>query len=778
MPPSWLAQLQLRRGRGLRCILLVALALAGLTPAASLAAAATRVVRYHGYRLVVPAGWPVYRLQAGTTVCVRFNRHAVYLGDPSLDQRCPATAAGRTEALLVSPLRSGAARFLPLTSASGAIRDQASEAQIVNTAHDVIVTATWNRDPAVIERALGLRSMSAAVAAARGHRPASAVAFAQTRSRAFARARTAAAVPTPVETPASTPDEIYTGTGFDACSTPSLAQMSAWGASAYRAIGVYIGGANMACSQPNLSATWVSQQAIDGWHLIPIYVGLQAPSNSCGCASMATVAATAAAQGTAAAQDAVIDAQAIGLGAGNPLYLDMESYSRTTTNSSAVLAYVSAWTTQLHASGYTSGVYSSSDSGVEDLVAEYGTGYAEPDDIWIANWDNQQTTADPNAPSTDWPTHQRLHQYEGAHNETYGGDTINIDGDYVDAATAAGGIGTGVDATPTPAPAPSLSVTAGPDGSVDLTPSWQYATGITGWQVIAGTSPTSLTWVGPTASAAAHFPLVTRNAFPYYAVQALGAPGQVLGTSAPVADPAHLAIFGSSVFVPRRGLGAVPVGCYGVSPCILKTTLYVGRTTLSTTGPEHLTTSDGLAYFQLTAKSKAMLLKATHQQMAVKVKIADAAGSSVTRALTLASFATSDPNPPRSIGPSSPVRLVGATDFVSHGWFGGILVSCSTGASCPTAGKIVSAGRVIARTNATTVGSGELAYLFFSMTTAGHKLLAHATGNQLGATVTLTSTGTSTVTSTTASPGAGAVGGGQLGSGTTATARIALVSFP
>jgi Domain of unknown function (DUF1906) len=772
MPLSLLAHLHLRRGRGLRAVLLVALALAGLTPATALAASATRVVSYHGYRLVVPAGWPVYRLQAGTTACVRFNRHAVYLGDPSQNQQCPATAAGRTEALLVSPLRPSAGRFLPPTSATGATRDQASEAQIINTRHGVVVTATWNRNPAVIQRALGLRSMSAAVAASQGHRPASAVAFAQARSRAFEARAVAAAV--------STPGEIYTGTGFDACSTPSSTQMSAWDASSYRAIGVYIGGANMACSQPNLSATWVTQEAIDGWHLIPIYVGLQAPSNSCGCASMSTTPATAAAQGTAAALDAVTDAQAIGLGAGNPLYLDMESYNRTTTNSSSVLAFISAWTTQLHASGYASGVYSSSDSGVEDLVAEYGTGYAEPDDIWIANWNNQQSTADPNAPSTDWALHQRLHQYDGAHNETYGGVRINIDGDYVDAATAAAGTASStVATTPTPAAAPSLSVTAGLDGSVAVMPSWQYATGITAWQVIAGTSPASLTWVGPAVSASAQFPLVTRNAFPYYAVEALGVTGQVVGTSAPVADPAHLAIFGSSVFVPRHGLGAVPVGCYGISPCTLTTTIYVGRTTLSTTGPEHLTTSDGLAYFQLTARAKTLLLRATHQQMAVKVKIRDAAGTSVTRPLTLTSFATSDPNPPRSIGQSSPVRLVGATDFVSHGWFGGILAGCSTGQPCQTTGKIVTAGRVIARTKATIIGSGELAYLFFSMTAAGHKLLAHAQGNQLGATVTLTNTGTSAAP--TPSSGAGAVGAGAPVSpapGATATARIALVSFP
>jgi hypothetical protein len=750
---------------------MVAAGLIGLmNPAPSRAAVTTRVVVFHGYRLVVPASWPVYRLAADASTCVRFNRHAVYLGDPGGDQKCPAAAAGRTEAILVSPLRAGAGSALPATAAATAGANRGSDAEVVNPAHGVVVTATWNRDPAVIERALGLRSVAAVLTASRRPPRTSEVAFAESRSRAFDRARATV-------TPVSTPGEIYTGIGFDACSTPSSDQMTAWGASSFRAVGVYIGGTNMACSQGNLTPTWVSQQATAGWHLIPIYVGLQAPSNSCGCSAMSASATTAANQGTAAAQDAIADAQAVGLGTGNPLYLDMESYARTATNTNAVLGFISAWTAELHASGYTSGVYSSSDSGVEDLVAEYGTGYQEPDELWIANWNGQENTNDPNVPSGDWIAHQRLHQFEGAHNDSFGGATINIDGDYVDAATAAAGAGTPSVAAPTPAATPSLAVTAGADGTIDLTPSWQYMIGIGSWQVVGGSSPTSLAWVGPLAGAGAHFPLVTRDAFPYYGVEAIGAAGQVLGTSAAVADPTHLAIFGSSVFVPVRGLGAVPVGCYGVSPCILETTVYVGRTALATTGAERLSTSTGLAYFQLTANARARLRRATHHQMPVKVKVADAAGKSVTRALTLTSFSTANPSPRRTLSQPGQVRFVGMTDFVSHGWFGGILVDCPPGTSCQTTGTIVAAGKVIARTAPSTVGADEMGYLFFSLTAAGHTLLAHTKSNQLGATVTLTSTGAvAGQTSNSTDPGAGAIGGTTAGS--TSKARIALVSFP
>jgi hypothetical protein len=41
-------------------------------------------------------------------------------------------------------------------------------------------------------------------------------------------------------------------------------------------------------------------------------------------------------------------------------------------------------------------------------------------------------------PSTDWANHQRLHQYQGGHNETYNGATLNIDSDYVDVGGATG----------------------------------------------------------------------------------------------------------------------------------------------------------------------------------------------------------------------------------------------------------------------------------------------------------------------------------------------------
>lgn len=90
---------------------LTGLVLVGVMVCASLIGASTasagthvREVRYRGYAINVPRSWPVYGLAADPSRCVRFDRHAVYLGRPGANQRCPAHAVGRTGAILIEPL--------------------------------------------------------------------------------------------------------------------------------------------------------------------------------------------------------------------------------------------------------------------------------------------------------------------------------------------------------------------------------------------------------------------------------------------------------------------------------------------------------------------------------------------------------------------------------------------------------------------------------------------------------------------------------------------------
>jgi Domain of unknown function (DUF1906) len=406
-----------------------------------------RVMRYHGLQLTVPSSWPVYDLSRDPTVCLRFNRHAVYLGAPGQLERCPAQALGRTEALVVqpAPARAGSAGARPTASTAipAAIGSGASSSGWwLDRRHRVLITATWVSRPALIRRALGLRSLRLLRHPA-GMLPPG-VTDATPAGATVARQHSAAV-----------PGATYTGRGFDACSTPGTSTMSAW-RSSYRAIGVYIGGVNEAsCAGKGLTPGWVRQESSAGWHLIPIYVGRQAPSNECGCQGIGP--SSAVQQGRFAAKDAVNQARSLGLGPGNPVYFDMESYPRGATNTSAVLTFLGAWTAEMHALGYLSGVYSGGDSGIVDLVSKVGTRYTEPDDLWIARWDGVRSTSDPSVPAEDWVNHERLHQNQGDHDETHGGVRVNVDGDYLDGATAAAGTAPGASAPPAGTLAPVIS---------------------------------------------------------------------------------------------------------------------------------------------------------------------------------------------------------------------------------------------------------------------------------------------------------------------------------
>lgn len=251
---------------------------------------------------------------------------------------------------------------------------------------------------------------------------------------------------------------VFNGNGFDTCSAPSIAQMSAWTASPYRSVGIYIGGANQACPDGNLSAAWVTAIESQGWKLAPLYVGLQAPcATQTGLTSIDETPTTAATtEGTAAADDAVAQATLLGIAPSNPLYFDMESYNNTASNNDpacvpAVLSFVAAWSTELHRLGYLAGLYGSAASAISDQVAALGTTPASGlvDDIWFADWNNQATVfGDPYFPDGYWNQQQRIHQFEGNQTATYGGVTLNVDFDYDDAALACVGGGASGDLVP------------------------------------------------------------------------------------------------------------------------------------------------------------------------------------------------------------------------------------------------------------------------------------------------------------------------------------------
>jgi uncharacterized protein YraI len=229
----------------------------------------------------------------------------------------------------------------------------------------------------------------------------------------------------------------FGGLAFDTCSAPSQAAMQAWAASPYRGIGVYVGGVNRTCKQPNLTSAWVS--AVSGrWMLLPVYKGLQAPCG--GKATDQKITPTAAAsQGKSEADQATADVSALGMIKGSAIYFDMESY--TTTDAACrttVLTFLSAWTRELHRLGYAAGVYENLNLGARDLAGVYtSASYARPDALWIARYDASPSLSGwAGIADTMWAVHQRAKQYRAEVPQTYSGVTITIDIDNVDAPSA------------------------------------------------------------------------------------------------------------------------------------------------------------------------------------------------------------------------------------------------------------------------------------------------------------------------------------------------------
>ncbi|MBA2806727.1 DUF1906 domain-containing protein [Streptomyces sp. KM273126] len=228
----------------------------------------------------------------------------------------------------------------------------------------------------------------------------------------------------------------YTGRAFDTCAAPSLSAMKAWHTGFYGAAAVYVGGRNRGCAQPGLTASWVKSVSSMGWKLIPIYVGAQPPCQS-GSNPEKLTASTAASLGATDAADAVSKASALGMKAGSPVYLDMESYDITNKScNDAVLTYVRAFDRTLRGKTYRAGLYGFTSSGAK-AVANATDSTDLPGNLWYALWDKQNTTtADWPFRATQWTGHSRGHQYMVNSKESRGGYTITVDRDAWDAPVA------------------------------------------------------------------------------------------------------------------------------------------------------------------------------------------------------------------------------------------------------------------------------------------------------------------------------------------------------
>lgn len=219
--------------------------------------------------------------------------------------------------------------------------------------------------------------------------------------------------------------------GFDTCSAPSASAMGRYWQSPFGDVNLYIGGVNRACGQPNLTSSWVSTVASQGWSFMPTWVGLQSPCSSRVGTRFSSDPGVARAQAINEARSAQAAARALGLDR-TVIYYDMEYYNTDPSCGNAVTAFVDAWVSEMHAAGFKAGIYGSPYDASADWL-----GATPPDVVWLASWNGVASVWNiPPLGNDLWAFDQRVHQYRGGHNETWNGITLNIDSDVVDATVA------------------------------------------------------------------------------------------------------------------------------------------------------------------------------------------------------------------------------------------------------------------------------------------------------------------------------------------------------
>lgn len=236
------------------------------------------------------------------------------------------------------------------------------------------------------------------------------------------------------------------GPGVDMCELAGEEDLRRWmEASPYRAVNLYIGGALRFCPNASLTAQRLEALALQGWTFIPTWVGPQAPCTNY--RSRFDVNPTVAfAQGRAEAEQALQVAQSLGLadtnGAGTVLYYDLEAYDgQDDACVESARAFVAGWTQRIQQSASYAGLYALA---CNPPIARYGDLSPAPDAVWFAAW--TRSAYDPAVtvndlpvrclPPTLWNQSQRIRQYTGSHDETWGGVMLEIDSNVLDGIVA------------------------------------------------------------------------------------------------------------------------------------------------------------------------------------------------------------------------------------------------------------------------------------------------------------------------------------------------------
>jgi hypothetical protein len=298
-----------------------------------------------------------------------------------------------------------------------------------------------------------------------------------------------------------------------------------------------------------------------------------------------------------------------------------------------------------------------------------------------------------------------------------------------------------------PAVPPAMANQPGRTGAVRIWASWNGATGVGGWRVLGGPRANALHVLDANTHTQGFETGITLHSEPrYFAVQALGLRGRVMGTSTPHVDRSHLAIFGPTMFVhSSNGFAGVPVGCFTGSDCAVSLRVRLRGTIVGQTAAAHLAGGRGaMLYVQLSSAARNALARSSSHRVLLEVTARGTSGISTTTYLTAIPYSTSGSGPSRHVSGST-VQLADTTGFVASNGNGSILAACYALEPCELRATLSVQGTVIASTPVEHLGVDELGEQYFQLNSAGQAMLANASGNQLAAQIKLTN-GSATAT--------------------------------
>jgi hypothetical protein len=282
---------------------------------------------------------------------------------------------------------------------------------------------------------------------------------------------------------------------------------------------------------------------------------------------------------------------------------------------------------------------------------------------------------------------------------------------------------------------PSMANTPGPNGTVTVYASWNGATELSAWRVLGGQTPQSMVVLDPRTTKRGFETAIKLHSEPrYFEVQALDSQGQVLSTSTPHTDRAHVAIFSPAAFMSSvGGQTGVPVACLMDSGCTVRVSITSGHSTLAQAKGTQISSEEGkLVGLGLTAPGRTEVDHAPDHRLQVEVT-ASSSGVTASTHMFLIPYSVSGPGPGRSLSGSPTVQIVSPNVFVDSAGHAAILAACYGGAPCHPQATLTVNGAPVGTSTAQHLGTDELGDVYVPLTAAGKLMLEHASGNQLGA---------------------------------------------